>query len=627
MNEQTSNIDKFFSEVTSFERNVILPRKMAAVGEDINNVLGGGGKGERETIIQNGRATPEATPDADAARTEADKARQAAAANGQTSTETENPHSGDELSDYETGDDSDGEDGENTEGGMDGVEGSDQIPWPTTFVQSVYQEATPHLGKLLLNPTDLAAMGALKALNDKIKQQNEKDEIQPDQWIIDYTMFAAEFNMAKPYYDRLLKRGEGVPADEESLKKLEEINATLRQINTKHYFPETWVINPPNDEAVAKAQAARKEADEAQAKKKGERKAKKKAEEEAKKKAVADKVAKEAAEKAAAEKAAKEAAEKAAAEKAAKEAAEKAAAEKRAKFGNIEFPWVTYPLPTGERIISGRQRTKDDVAGSLCCVELPCTNPEDPTFEFRDDIDIFELQKYFATPGIKLMGETDEKGRPVRVWRKVDRKDFREFLFCVVGKRERSDLRKRTTPVCPETLCCVMMANGVDLLNKTGLLNMVGKKAEEGYIRRYCKKKGITSPWDVEPNSYIISKEQKAQLDNTQAGSTTWNSGAGHSTSGRTTVSSPAGISDIKSLQDQMAALERKFDGFQPSTSGGSSLDSVLAKLENRMASIEKKVDKVDSLEATTSKLAGYLESLAARFDKLEKDTQGQSTQ
>ncbi len=292
-----------------------------------------------------------------------------------------------------------------------------------------------------------------------------------------------------------MKRGEGEPADQESVKKIDEINAALREINTKHHYPQNWLITPPSEEVVAQAQAAKKEADEALTKRKAEKRAKKKADNAAADKAAADKplVDKAAADKAAADKAAvdKAAVDKVAVDKA---VVDKAAAR---KFGNIKFPWVTYPLLTGERIIAGRQRTKDDVSGSLCCVELPCTDPEDPNFEFRDDIDIIELQKYFLTPGIKLMGETDEKGRPVKVWRKVDRKDFREFKFCVVGKRERTDLRTRTKPVCPEVLCGVMMADGFTVLNKTGLLNMVGKKAEEGYIRRYCEKKGITSPWDV----------------------------------------------------------------------------------------------------------------------------------
>lgn len=48
-------------------------------------------------------------------------------------------------------------------------------------------------------------------------------------------------------------------------------------------------------------------------------------------------------------------------------------------------------------------------------MELPCTDPRDPTFEFREDINIFKLKKYFETPGIKLIGKTDEKGRPVKV--------------------------------------------------------------------------------------------------------------------------------------------------------------------------------------------------------------------
>jgi hypothetical protein len=78
------------------------------------------------------------------------------------------------------------------------------------------------------------------------------------------------------------------------------------------------------------------------------------------------------------------------------------------------------------------------------------------------------------------------------VWQKVDRKDFREFKFCVIRKKERLDLRTRTKPVCPKVLYSVMMADRFNVLNKTRLLNMVRKKAKEGYICRYCKKKGIT---------------------------------------------------------------------------------------------------------------------------------------
>ncbi|KAF8862741.1 hypothetical protein BDZ45DRAFT_739054 [Acephala macrosclerotiorum] len=235
---------------------------MEATGKAVGNVLGTNGENQRETDVQNGLATPGGTPAVDNARVEADKARQAAegaantSANG--STETEDPHSGDgsdsDLSEYET--DSDGDIVPVLpEDGMDDVTGNDGIPWPTSFIQKVYQEATPHLAKLILNPTDVTAMGALYTLNDKIKQQNEKDEIQPDQWTIDWTYYGSHFERAKPYMDRVLKRGEGEPIDEESVKKLDEINATLREINTKHHYPEDWVINPPSEEVESREES------------------------------------------------------------------------------------------------------------------------------------------------------------------------------------------------------------------------------------------------------------------------------------------------------------------------------------------------------------------------------------
>jgi hypothetical protein len=570
---------------------------MAAPGTDMSNDLGVDGKGKGGTEINNGLATPNATPAVDDGRIDADKARQTAvaaaaetSANGQDSTETEN-HGGDEsdseLSDYEI--DSDGDVVPILpEDAMDGVTETDAIPKPSKIIQKVYQEATPHLAKLMIDSTDLTTLGALKALNDKIKQQNEKEENPPDGWIIDVPFFASNFEMAKPYMDRLLKRGEGEPADQESVKKLDEINATLREKNTKHHYPQNWIMNPPSEEAVAKAQALKKGADETLTKRKAEKRAKKKEEREAAAAAAAKKKADDeaAAVAAAAKKNTDDEAAAAAAAAKQKADGEAAVAAAASKFGNIKFPWVTYPLPTGERIIAGRQRTKDDVSGSLCCVELPCTDPEDPNFEFRDDIDIIELQKYFATPGIKLMGETDEKGRPVKVWRKVDRKDFREFKFCVVGKRERSDLRTRTRPVCPEVLCGVVMADGFNVLNKTGLLNMVGKKAEEGYIRRYCEKKGITSPWDVKPNSWTIATEDKELLDKLK--------------SERLNSALP-GNSEIKT---------EKIDTKEKVNTSGSSLDSTLKKMDERMASMETKLAKVDELGTNVANITLLVQQL-----------------
>jgi hypothetical protein len=597
---------------------------------ETNNDLGLGGNKQGGTEVKNGLVTPEATPAVEDGRVVADKARQAAeaaaetSANGQDLTETAN-NSGDEsdgdLSDYET--DSDGDVVPILpEDEMDGVTETDEIPLPSKIIRNVYEEATQFLAMLMVKSDNLDALRGLTTLNEKIKQQNEKEENPPDGWTIDVPFFASSFEVARPYYDRLLKRPEGTPVDEEAKEKLEEINNRLREKGAKHHFPANWVISPPTEEDVAKAQAAKRESVEILTQRKAEKKAKKdkkKVDDEAAavaaaaKKKVDDEAAAVAA--GAKKKVDDEAAGVAAAakKKVDDEAAAVAAAAAAKKFGNIEFPWVTYPLPTGERIIAGRKRTKDDVAGSLCCVELPCTDPTDPTFEFRDDIDIFELQKYFETPGIKLMGETDEKGRPVKVWRKVDRKDFRQFLFCVVGKRERSDLRKRTTPVCPEVLCGVVMADGVTVLNKTGLLNMVGKKAEEGYIRRYCEKKGITSPWDVKPNSWTIATEDKELLDKLK--SERLNSALSGNSESKTektdtkeniNTSGSSLDSTLKKMEERMASMETK----ENINTSGSSLDSTLKKMEERMASMETKLAKVDELDINVANITLLIQQL-----------------
>jgi hypothetical protein len=86
------------------------------------------------------------------------------------------------------------------------------------------------------------------------------------------------------------------------------------------------------------------------------------------------------------------------------------------------------------------------------------------------------LQKYFARPGIKLIGETNKQGQQVKVLSKADRNDFKEFLFYVVGKCQRSDLGKRIAPVCPKVLCGIVMAYGIQLVNKTGLLRIVDRR-------------------------------------------------------------------------------------------------------------------------------------------------------
>jgi hypothetical protein len=50
-----------------------------------------------------------------------------------------------------------------------------------------------------------------------------------------------------------LKRGKDEPVNQELVKKIDKINATLREINTKHYYPQNWLITPSSEEVVAQA--------------------------------------------------------------------------------------------------------------------------------------------------------------------------------------------------------------------------------------------------------------------------------------------------------------------------------------------------------------------------------------
>ncbi|KAH8799654.1 hypothetical protein F5884DRAFT_868572 [Xylogone sp. PMI_703] len=565
---------------------------VAAVGATSGNSVDLNSKGHGGTKVQNGLTTPEGTPAVDEGRIDADKARR-----------KEEEKDKALQSGYYVPDESDSDDEEDSGNGSEDEmkDIQNEIPWPTKFVQDIYNEATPHLGKLMFNPTDLDALSKLKALNDKIKERNEEDDIEPDQWIIDSAFFASSFEMARPIYEGLLKRPQGQPIDEEAKGKLEEINTQIQAKTTKHHYPKNWTMNPPTEEAIENFRRLKEETDKAEAQKRLKRREKRIADKAAAEKAAAEKAA---AEKAAAEKVA---AEKAAAEKA---AAEKAAADAAAKNapGKIQYPWKTLPLPDGREIIAGRQHTRFGKLDGKSTLVVASDQGDDPTFVVTTGgaVGALEVEEYFNLSGIKLLAEKKSNGDKAKTWTWRDKEDFVDLVWVAVGDRKLSRFGKN--PRAGECQCCVKMKSGLELCTRSDLASVISKMSADNRIKKYCERKEITPPWDVRPKEQIVATEI---LDS-------------HGISSFNSASTAAGGSatgnlEIKSLQNQMAALERKFEGFQSSTANGSSLESLLAKLDERMSSIETKVAKIDTLEDTSAKLAGFLNALAARFDKLEK--------
>ena len=214
--------------------------------------------------------TPESTPGSDTARLEADKARQQAETAKAPSNEVNRENTLDQDTAHTKADkgkgraeessetapsgssepstDENAEFAENAHGDEDQDDGSDrmdlaedEVPKPDNLRKQIYEKATPHLGKLMENPKDAGATSELNKLNKQIKEQNLKDKLPKkdlENFLIQVPTFAANFEMAKGYYESLQKD----PADDIAREKLTNINNILDQLNERHGYPRTWLI-------------------------------------------------------------------------------------------------------------------------------------------------------------------------------------------------------------------------------------------------------------------------------------------------------------------------------------------------------------------------------------------------
>jgi hypothetical protein len=455
-----------------------------------------------------------------------------------------------------------------------------ELTKPNDTIQQIYKEAAQYLNKLLIDPVDEPTLGRLRAMNDKIKTQNGKDGVSPvEQWTIDVGGLGAQFNKAKPFYDRLLEDEH----DGDAKQELEKIRTEMAKS-----YPDAFSVQIPTPEIRAEQKAA---AD----------------------KAAADKEA-----------ADKEAADKAAADKA---AADKAAADKEAK----EYPWKTLDTPDGRRIMAGRQHSKLGKVQDKSTLIVATDLSDDPIYDMTagSNVGTLEVEEFFKLDGIKLLADKRENGEDVKTWTWRDKEDFVEFLWCTRGTRDTTTFGKGSK--APDTYCGVRMKKGIEVLTRSNLVRVIGKKSTDSRIKAYCERKGITPPWDVEAQNEKVPKEKKLIAAQTwlaeqglgnfaspAAGLTAGNSGAGYSMSGWTKVNSTlgnsmAGSSDIKLLTERIDAMEKQIRT-QSSNTGGSSLDSLLKKMDSmeanmnkRMDTMETKITQVDALTTNMNNLSSVV--------------------
>jgi CII-binding regulator of phage lambda lysogenization HflD len=148
----------------------------------------------------------------------------------------------------------------------------------------------------------------------------------------------------------------------------------------------------------------------------------------------------------------------------------------------------------------------------------------------------------------------------------------------------------------------VRFQNSLDLLSRSDLVNVIGKKSTEARIQKYCSKMDLTPLWEVQPDIVCALQRKRTnlevQLDPVYR---------------ERTNSENRSPKNESRLTERLVAIENKISRRE------NSLQDMLAKLENRIASIEKKLSKVDEVEKTTKKLASTIVTLTTMVSKLEE--------
>ncbi|KAI9767646.1 MAG: hypothetical protein M1840_005517 [Geoglossum simile] len=270
---------------------------------------------------------------------------------------------------------------------------------------------------------------------------------------------------------------------------------------------------------------------------------------------------------------------------------------------DIEYPWTTGFTAEGDIIIANRPKTRlGKTFGHTCVVETQ--GERGPLYEFKSGAEIgrLELEEYLSEDGIKTLAEKDKNGNR-KVWSYKNKDDFVDVLWFAIAPlhtategRGRKDL---------ETLGCVRFRYGLDLLSRSDLVNVIGKKSTKTRIQRYCSKMGLTPPWKVQPDIVRVPRGKTVHKEKTNSENRDSENGDSENESGLT--GRLAAIEDKisrreNSLQEMLDKLEKR----------------MTSMVENRMDSMEEKLSKIDELDGAAAGLAANMFKLIDAINKLE---------
>ncbi|KKY22688.1 hypothetical protein UCRPC4_g03191 [Phaeomoniella chlamydospora] len=436
-------------------------------------------------------------------------------------------------------------DREDDGGSMDGVEKS--IPVPHKIIEQIYQKATPHFAQLQRNPTSKAAAKQLDSLNDQIKKQNEKDEVEPiDQWIIHYDIFAEAYKKAKPTVERLLKN----PEDQEAQKQLQEQQNDLKETIEKYHYL-YWNIDVKVVQDGLSQQSARLSArKDTSSPQRVEPRPRSPAPETRPSPAKPETQPNPAQPNISAENTIQDPQGLTNLSAALPEAVQKVQSETLTRWAKMG--WETYKTDDGDVILSYKALSRE--GKEPYAYEFTVMTKESPYFQVKlgSEIGRREMDNYLAKPKIyKINTDPGYEKTPVYTYR--DKANYSSLLWTATKPRKQT--RAGTKPRTGDTQCCVLWKNGTVSEMSRANYKKITTEDEKKAIEKYCKSVGVPPPWEMNPKVLTVPVETAMGQQLLQAGRTGTSINLGGNSLGAGTPNT-AGEGTITNLQQSIATLQ-----------------------------------------------------------------------
>ncbi|KIW09709.1 hypothetical protein PV08_12052 [Exophiala spinifera] len=149
---------------------------------------------------------------------------------------------GEEFGPNAWGDDSDSDDSSDDSSDEDNVDNGEQVP--DEFRMRIYEQATPHVNKLLAKYKDSSSQDEIELLNQKIRGKNEGDRLPNKESFLIRTEVLRAIGLEMSHVKSRLKKN---PKDEDAFNQLVSLDKQLKKLCRNNHYPESWRLNIPDD--------------------------------------------------------------------------------------------------------------------------------------------------------------------------------------------------------------------------------------------------------------------------------------------------------------------------------------------------------------------------------------------